>query len=85
MRARDLKVCRAWAIKENLRHLWDYHYQAHMRSFFNLWYFWAKHSRLKPVQKAAKTVKNNIENILTYAKHRIPNALGEAINPRSRR
>jgi transposase len=26
------------------------------------------------------TVKNHIENILTYAKHRITNALGEAIN-----
>jgi transposase len=80
LRARDLKVCRAWAIKENLRHLWDYHYQAHMRSFFKRWYFWATHSRLKPIQKAAKTVKNHIENILTYAKHRITNALGEAIN-----
>lgn len=80
LRARDLKVCRAWAIKENLRHLWDYHYQAHMRSFFKRWYFWATHSRLKPIQKAAKTVKNRIGNILTYAKHRITNAMGEAIN-----
>jgi transposase len=80
LRARDLKVCRAWAIKENLRHLWDYHYQAPMRSFFKRWYFWATHSRLKPIQKAARTVKNHIENILTYAKHRITNALGEAIN-----
>jgi len=80
LRARDLKVCRAWAIKENLRHLWDYHYRAHMRSFFKRWYFWATHSRLKPIQKAAKTVKNHIDNILTYATHRITNALGEAIN-----
>ena len=23
LRAKDLKVCRAWAIKENVRHLWN--------------------------------------------------------------
>jgi transposase len=27
LRAQDLKVCRAWAIKESLRHLWDSCYQ----------------------------------------------------------
>lgn len=80
LRAKDLKVCRAWAIKENLRHMWEYHYAASMRKYFNRWYFWATHSRLEPIRKAAKTVKAHIENIVTYAKHRITNALGEAIN-----
>jgi transposase len=80
LRAQDLKVCRAWAIKENLRHLWKYRYQAHMRNYFKRWYFWATHSRLKPIKKAAQTLKAHIDNIVTYAKHRITNALGEAIN-----
>ncbi|MEW6249002.1 MAG: ISL3 family transposase, partial [Nitrospirota bacterium] len=35
LRAQDLKVCRAWAIKENLRHLWDYRYESHMRNYFH--------------------------------------------------
>jgi transposase len=30
--------------------------------------------------KAAKTLKVHIDNIVTYAKHRITNALGESIN-----
>jgi transposase len=80
LRAQDLKVCRAWAIKENLRHLWKYRYQAPMRNYFKRWYFWATHSRLKPIKKAAQTLKAHIDNIVTYAKHRITNALGEAIN-----
>jgi transposase len=80
LRAQDLKVCRAWAIKENLRHLWNYRYAAHMRNYFKRWYFWATHSRLKPIKKAAQTLKAHIDNIVTYAKHRITNALGEAIN-----
>jgi transposase len=80
LRAKDLKVCRAWAIKENLRHLWDYRYAAHMRNYFKRWYFWATHSRLEPIKKAAKTLKVHLDNIVTYARHRITNALGEAIN-----
>jgi transposase len=80
LRAKDLKVCRAWAIKENLRHLWEYRYAASMRKYFNRWYFWATHSRLEPIKKVARTVKAHIDNILTYARHRITNALGEAIN-----
>lgn len=80
IRAKDLRICRAWAIKENLRHLWDYRYQAHMRKYFKRWYFWATHSRLEPIKKAAKTLKVHLDNIVTYARHRITNALGESIN-----
>jgi transposase len=80
LRAKDLKVCRAWAIKENLRHMWDYQQEASMRKYFSRWYFWATHSRLEPIKKAAKTVKAHIENVVTYARHRITNALGESIN-----
>jgi len=80
LRAQDLKVCRASAIKENLRHLWDYRYEATMRKYFKSWYFWATHCRLKPIKNAAKTLKAHIENIVTYARHRITNALAESMN-----
>jgi len=80
LKSKDLKVCRAWAIKENLRHMWDYRYEKCMRDYFDKWYYWATHSRLAPVKKAAATVKNHIDNIVTYAKHRITNALGESVN-----
>jgi len=80
LRTKDLQVCRAWAIKENLRHLWNYRYEASMRKYFKRWYFWATHCRLQPIRKAAQTVKTHIDNIVTYARHRITNALGEAIN-----
>lgn len=76
----DLGVSRAWAIKENLRHLWDYTSEGWARKFFKRWYFWATHSRLAPVIAAAKTIKNHIENVLTYTNHRITNALVEGLN-----
>ena len=80
LRAKDLKVCRASAIKENLRHMWDYRYEANMRKYFKAWYFWATHSRLEPIRKAAKTLKAHLDNIVTYARHRITNALAEGMN-----
>jgi transposase len=80
LRAKDLKVCRASAIKENLRHMWDYRYEANMRKYFTSWYFWATHSRLEPIKKAAKTLKTHLDNIVTYARHRITNALAESMN-----
>jgi transposase len=80
LRSLDLKVCRARAIKDNLRHLWNYHKEGWMRRYFSRWYFWATHSRLPPMVKAAKSLKSHIDNIVTYARHRITNALGESLN-----
>lgn len=80
LRSLDLKVCRARAIKDNLRHLWTYRSKGWMRRYFSRWYFWATHSRLHPIVKAAKSLKSHLDNILTYARHRITNALGESLN-----
>ncbi len=80
LRAKDLKVCRASAIKENLRHMWDYCYEANMRKYFKSWHFWASHCRLEPIKKAAKTLKKHLDNIVTYARHRITNSLAEGMN-----
>jgi transposase len=80
LRKMDLKVSRAWAIKENLRNLWQYSRMGWATRFFKKWYFWATHSRLDPIIKVAKTMKRHIDNILTYLKHRITNSLSEALN-----
>jgi transposase len=80
LKQKDLKVGRAWSIKENLRRFWDCADKNQARAFFDKWYFWATHSRLKPIIDAAKTLKRHLDNILTYFDHRITNALGESIN-----
>ena len=76
----DLKICRAWAIKENLRRYWEYSSEAWADKFFDKWYKWASRCRLEPVVRAAKTVKRHYGNISTYIRHRVTNALGESIN-----
>ncbi|MGH7472099.1 MAG: transposase, partial [Longimicrobiales bacterium] len=56
LRDADLKTARAWAIKENLRLLWDYLRRGWATRHWKDWYFWATHSRLQPVIDAARTI-----------------------------
>jgi transposase len=76
----DLDVSRAWAIKENLKHLWNFQSEIWARKFFKKWYFWATHSRLEPMIKAANTIKNHFENVVTYVHHHLTNAVVEGLN-----
>lgn len=76
----ELKVGRAWAIKEALRRMWHYVYPASGWKFWKRWYFWATHSRLEPIRKAAETVRRHIDNILTYYQHPVTNAMSEGLN-----
>jgi transposase len=80
LRRQELKVGRAWAIKEALRGLWCYIYPASGWKFWKRWYFWATHSRLEPMRKAAETIRRHIKNILTYYHHPVTNAMSEGLN-----
>jgi transposase len=80
LKRQELKVGRAWAIKEALRCLWHYVYPASGWKFWKRWYFWATHSRLKPIRKAAETIRRHITNIVTYYQHPITNAMSEGLN-----
>ena len=80
LRRQALTGGRAWAIKESLRRLWHYVYPASGWKFWKRWYFWATHSRLEPIRKAAETVRRHIDNILTYYQHPVTNAMSEGLN-----
>ena len=76
----ELKVGRAWALKELFKHFWNYRYVGAAETFFRRWYFRATHSRLKPMIDTAKTLKRHLVGILAYLKHRITNAVTEGLN-----
>lgn len=80
LRALHLKTGRAWAIKEDLRHLWNYQRRGWGLRHWKHWYFWATHSRLAPVVRVARMLQRNLANVLTYFEHRITNATSEGLN-----
>lgn len=80
LRTSTLHSAKAWAMKESLRRLWDYTYPGAARRFFRYWYRWVMRSRLEPMRKAARMIKEHLENILTYLRHRVTNAMTEGLN-----
>jgi len=80
LRDSDLKVSRAWAIKESFRNFWDYSYAGWAKHYFDSWYSWAIRSRLDPIKEKARMIKKHLPNILTYFKHGISNAVAEGLN-----
>lgn len=82
LKAEGLKVGRAWALKETFGEFWSYIYETSALKFFKRWFFWATHSRLKPVSDIARMFKRHLKGILAYIKHRITNATSEGINSR---
>ncbi len=76
----DLKVARAWAIKELFRDFWSYTYAGCAERHFKQWYSWAIRSRLEPIKAKARMIKSHLPNILTYFKYPISNAVAEGLN-----
>jgi len=76
----QLKVARAWAAKELFSKFWEYQEEGWARRFFKDWFGWVSRSRLKPVVEVAQMLKRHLDNLLTYLKHRITNAVTEGLN-----
>lgn len=75
-----VKTGRAWAIKENLRELWHCDTPEAAEAFFKKWFWWATHSRLEPVRKAAHTIRRHWQGVLNAIVRRITNACTEGLN-----
>jgi len=80
LKAINLNTGRAWAIKESLRDLWTYARRAYADRFWKRWFFWATHSRLKPIVDAAYFMKRHIDHVLNFFQYGVTNAVSEGIN-----
>jgi transposase len=75
-----VKTSRAWAIKEHFREIWKCPTPETAALFFKKWYWWATHSRLEPMRKAAHTIKNHWAGIANAITRHITNACTEGLN-----
>lgn len=80
LQALNLKVGRAWAIKESLRTLWTYRQGAAATRFFRRWYGWARRSQLEPIKRVAATLQRHLDGVRRYCRHRITNGVAEGLN-----
>jgi transposase len=80
LKDQQLKVARAWAAKELFTQFWTYREEGWARRFFKGWFGWVSRSRLKPMSDVAWLLKRHLDNLLTYLKHHITNAVTEGLN-----
>jgi transposase len=76
----ELKSAEAWAMKEQFRWFWDYKSAGWARRHFDKWYAWVEEAGIAPMLKVANMIKGRLDNLLTYFKHRITNAVSEGLN-----
>ena len=75
----NLKTARAYHIRLNFQEFWNQPLQE-AEAFLKKWYFWATHSRLEPIKKAAYTIKRHWDGILRWFTSKINNGILEGIN-----
>jgi len=76
----QLKTGKAWAYKELLRDLWNHDDAAPAIAYFKDWYKRVIHTKLEPVKRVARAIKERLENVVSYCDHGITNAVAEGIN-----
>jgi transposase len=82
LRKCSLKVARAWAMKETARELWSYETRAGAERGWKKWIGWVLRSRLEPMRRSARMVKDHLWGILNAIVLRVTNATSESLNAR---
>ncbi len=80
LRSSKLATVRATHIKNVFRDLFDCRSVAEAEPLLKRWYFWATHSRIPAVIKAAKTIKRHWAGVLRWFVSEVNNGVLEAIN-----
>ena len=76
----NIKSIRALHIRENFQEIYNAENNDDFEKLLKKWYFWATHSRLEPIKKAAYTIKKHWEGVLKWFESRINNGILEGLN-----
>lgn len=76
----NLKTVRAYNIKLSLQEFWKFEDREAAEAYFKKWYYWATHSKLPAIVKAAKNLKKHWDGIISYFDNRFSNGLLEGLN-----
>jgi transposase len=80
----NLKINRAYLLKESFRELWSYKHRGWAKRFLTKWFWWATHSRVKPMRDFAWLLRSHRDGVLNYFKMRITNGIVEGLNNKAK-
>jgi len=76
----NLKTMRAYNIRQSFQDIYRATSKEEFSTYLNKWYYWATHSRLEPMTKAAKTIKRHWDGIIKWHESKINNGILEGLN-----
>ncbi len=78
--AANRKLATVYVLKDDLKHLWDYWHSGYARKFWQQWYNRAIRSRIEPLKRFARRLKEYLPGILAHCRWRLHTSLLEGIN-----
>jgi transposase len=76
----NLKTNRAYLLKESFMEVWSLRRRAEAEKYLKKWFWWATHSRLKPLRDFAWLLRHHVTDVLHWFKVPISNGSVEAMN-----
>lgn len=80
-----LRTARAWALKEHAMCLWHYASRGWARRAWGSWISWALRSRLEPMKRVGRMVRQHLGGIVNAIVLKATNATAESINAKIQR
>jgi len=80
----NLKINRAYLLKEAFREFWSYATPGWARRYLDKWFWWATHSRLAPMRDFAWMLRRHQDDLLSYFKLPIDNGAVEGLNNKAK-
>ena len=80
LRNSNRRIHRAWVLKDEFEHFWNYSYRASAEKFLKSWMTAALRSRIPTLRQFVGTLRNHFDNIVAFIDRNLTNAVGEGLN-----
>jgi len=80
----NLKINRAYLLKESFREFWSYTYAGWAERYLDKWFWWATHSRLGPMRAFAWMLRRHQDDLMNYFRMPIHNGTVEGLNNKAK-
>jgi len=80
LRNSNRRIHRAWVLKDEFEHIWNYTYRGSAEKFLKRWITSALRSRLPSLRQFVGTLRTHFDNIVAFTDRNLTNAVGEGLN-----
>jgi transposase len=80
LRKGNRRIHRAWVLKDEFEHFWEYKAPWAAERFLKRWSTTALKSRLEPIRDFVKMLRNQMPRIITFVQSKLTNAMAEGLN-----